>query len=101
MDFDTGSVKASECVPRSRSEKCSNIKDRKTCLISEDDRPDYIGPCGWCGKACDDGNYDNPNWCEPVVWLKTTSISVYETCLRPGSDLRRIIHLIPYLITTV
>ena len=73
-------------MPRTRSEKCSNIKDRKTCLITEDNRKEHIGPCGWCGKACGGADYENYNWCEPVAWLKTTSISFYETCLKPGRD---------------
>jgi len=79
---------ATECVPRTRSEKCSNIRDRKTCLISEDNRLDTIGPCGWCGKSCGGARYENNNVCEPVAWLKTAGISFYETCLKQGIEFR-------------
>ena len=79
---------ATKCVARTRSEKCSNIRDRKTCLISEDNRPEYAGPCGWCGKSCGGARYENNNVCEPVAWLKTAGISFYETCLKQGIEFR-------------
>ena len=75
-------------MPRTRSQKCSNVKDRKTCLVTDHLGPDYIGPCGWCGKACGGADYENYNWCEPVALLKTWSISFYETCLKPGKGIK-------------
>ena len=41
------------------------IRDRETCLISNDPRSEVAGPCGWCGDKC-----GNNNVCEPVKWLK-------------------------------
>ena len=79
---------ATECVPRTRNDKCSNIRDRKTCLISEDNLGDYAGPCGWCGKSCGGARYENNNVCEPVKWLKDAGISFYETCLKQGIEFR-------------
>ena len=79
---------ATECVPRTQSESCSNIRDRKTCLISEDNRAEHAGPCGWCGKSCGGTRYENNNACEPVKWLKTAGISFYETCLKQGIEFR-------------
>ena len=74
------------CKPRTQTARCSNIQDRNTCLTSKDDHSYAGSPCGWCGRACDDGNYENNNWCEPIAWLKTTSISFYENCLKLGSQ---------------
>ena len=66
-----------KCQERTKAQNCYEIRDRGTCLISNDPRTDYAGPCGWCGDKC-----GNENVCEPVVWLKRNRNTNYEDCLK-------------------
>ena len=68
-----------ECQERTKAKNCYEIRDRGTCLISNDPRTDYAGPCGWCGDKC-----GNDNVCEPVVFLKGNNITDFEDCLQGG-----------------
>ena len=68
-----------ECQERTKAKNCYEIRDRGTCLISNDPRTDYAGPCGWCGDKC-----GNDNVCEPVVFLKSNNIKDFEDCLKGG-----------------
>ena len=68
-----------ECQERTKAQNCYEIRDRGTCLISNDPRTDYAGPCGWCGDKC-----GNDNVCEPVVFLKSNNIKDFEDCLKGG-----------------
>ena len=62
---------------RTETRKCYEIRDREACLIANDPRGSYAGPCGWCGDKC-----GNENVCEPVVWLKRNRNTNYEDCLK-------------------
>ena len=68
-----------ECQERTKAKNCYEIRDRGTCLISNDPRTDYAGPCGWCGDKC-----GNDNVCEPVVFLKSNNVTDFEDCLSKG-----------------
>ena len=70
-----------ECQERTKTQNCYEIRDRGTCLISNDPRTDYAGPCGWCGDKC-----GNDNVCEPVAFLKSNNVNngVFEDCLKVG-----------------
>ena len=68
-----------ECQERTKTQNCYEIRDRGTCLISNDPRTDYAGPCGWGGDKC-----GNDNVCEPVVFLKGNNITDFEDCLQGG-----------------
>ena len=64
---------------RTETRKCYEIRDREACLIANDPRGSYAGPCGWCGDKC-----GNDNVCEPVVWLKSNNNKDFEDCLKEG-----------------
>ena len=68
-----------ECQERTKAQNCYEIRDRGTCLVTNDPRTDYAGPCGWCGDKC-----GNDNVCEPVVWLKSNNNKDFEDCLKEG-----------------
>ena len=72
-----------DCQERTKTRNCYAIRDRETCLITNDPRGSYAGPCGWCGDKC-----GNENVCEPVVWLKRNRNTNYEDCLKgqPGKN---------------
>ena len=69
----------SECQERTEKQHCYKIRDRKTCLITNDPRGKWAGPCGWCGDKC-----GNQNVCEPVVWLNMKGFTEFEGCLNVG-----------------
>ena len=66
-----------ECKERTKTRNCYAIRDRETCLVTNDPRGNYAGPCGWCGDKC-----GNENVCEPVVWLKRNRVTDFEDCLK-------------------
>ena len=68
-----------ECQERTKAQNCYEIRDRGTCLVTNDPRTDYAGPCGWCGDKC-----GNDNVCEPVVWLNSNNNKDFEDCLKEG-----------------
>ena len=66
-----------ECQQRFKTEECFKIRNREACLVSNDPRTEWAGPCGWCGDKC-----GNKNVCEPVVWLKRNRVTEFEDCLK-------------------
>merc|ERR1712141_237250 len=83
-----------ECQERTKAQNCYEIRDRGTCLVTNDPRTDYAGPCGWCGDKC-----GNDNVCEPVVWLKGNSNTNYEDCLQPGENFKILLCNLVYQIS--
>ena len=81
-----------ECQERTETQKCPEIRDRETCLITNDPRVshldyyNYAGPCGWCGDKC-----GNENVCEPVAWLKRNHVTDFEDCLKEENTTTTII----------
>ena len=63
---------------------CVDIRDRKTCLTSNDTSEEWKSPCGWCfGKNC----AESQNLCAPKKWLQQKKLKLlqdYEDCLELG-----------------